>query len=202
MTQTRRLTAAQATIAFSGAQVLERDGAEQCSPPAFGIFGHGNAVCLGQDCLQAEPRTSTAPSRSAATSRPWRTSAAGVRPQSDRPVIRRDDERRPGSDEHGHRRRAMTIKPLSRRRSLADTLADRSAARRRSRVSEARRRHRRIDNFAPRRAIDGRMLELLPPAPLGGHAGALTDSAETGSRHDSLPRRTRRSGPRSAGRFA
>lgn len=55
MTQTRRLTVAQATIAFLGAQHTERDGVEQkLFAGAFGIFGHGNVAGLGQALLQAE----------------------------------------------------------------------------------------------------------------------------------------------------
>jgi len=55
MTQTRRLTVAQATIAFLGAQYSERDGVEhKLFAGAFGIFGHGNLAGLGQALLQAE----------------------------------------------------------------------------------------------------------------------------------------------------
>ncbi|KQP26020.1 MULTISPECIES: 3D-(3,5/4)-trihydroxycyclohexane-1,2-dione acylhydrolase (decyclizing) [unclassified Aeromicrobium] len=55
MTQTRRLTVAQATIAFLGAQYSERDGVEhKLFAGAFGIFGHGNVAGLGQALLQAE----------------------------------------------------------------------------------------------------------------------------------------------------
>lgn len=55
MTQTRRLTVAQATIAFLGAQYSERDGVEhKLFVGAFGIFGHGNVAGLGQALLQAE----------------------------------------------------------------------------------------------------------------------------------------------------
>lgn len=55
MTQTRRMTVAQATIAFLGAQYSERDGVEhKLFAGAFGIFGHGNVAGLGQALLQAE----------------------------------------------------------------------------------------------------------------------------------------------------
>ena len=55
MSQTRRLTVAQATVAFLGAQYSERDGVEhKLFAGAFGIFGHGNVAGLGQALLQAE----------------------------------------------------------------------------------------------------------------------------------------------------
>jgi 3D-(3,5/4)-trihydroxycyclohexane-1,2-dione acylhydrolase (decyclizing) len=55
MTQTVRLTVAQAVIAFLAQQYSERDGAEQrLFAGCFGIFGHGNVAGLGQALLQAE----------------------------------------------------------------------------------------------------------------------------------------------------
>ena len=54
MSQTRRLTTAQAVIGFLRAQYVERDGVEQ---PFFagciGIFGHGNIAGIGQALQQA-----------------------------------------------------------------------------------------------------------------------------------------------------
>ncbi len=55
MTQTVRLTVAQAVIKFLANQYSERDGAEQrLFAGCFGIFGHGNVAGLGQALLQAE----------------------------------------------------------------------------------------------------------------------------------------------------
>ena len=53
--KTVRLTVAQATINFLGAQHSESDGVEQkLFAGCFGIFGHGNVAGLGQALLQAE----------------------------------------------------------------------------------------------------------------------------------------------------
>ena len=53
--QTVRMTVAQATINFLGAQHSESDGVEQkLFAGCFGIFGHGNVAGLGQALLQAE----------------------------------------------------------------------------------------------------------------------------------------------------
>jgi 3D-(3,5/4)-trihydroxycyclohexane-1,2-dione acylhydrolase (decyclizing) len=55
MTQTVRLTVAQAVIRFLANQYSERDGEEQkLFAGCFGIFGHGNVAGLGQALLQAE----------------------------------------------------------------------------------------------------------------------------------------------------
>ncbi|MGI3783684.1 MAG: 3D-(3,5/4)-trihydroxycyclohexane-1,2-dione acylhydrolase (decyclizing) [Janthinobacterium lividum] len=55
MTKTVRMTVAQATINFLGAQYSESDGVEQkLFAGCFGIFGHGNVAGLGQALLQAE----------------------------------------------------------------------------------------------------------------------------------------------------
>src|SRR5580658_2402655 len=52
---TRRLTLAQATIAFLKNQYSERDGREQrFFGGCFGIFGHGNLTGVGQ-ALQQNP---------------------------------------------------------------------------------------------------------------------------------------------------
>ena len=52
---TRRLTVAQATVAFLAVQYSERDGVEQrLIPGCFGIFGHGNVAGVGQALLQAQ----------------------------------------------------------------------------------------------------------------------------------------------------
>ncbi|MGH2513728.1 MAG: 3D-(3,5/4)-trihydroxycyclohexane-1,2-dione acylhydrolase (decyclizing) [Candidatus Limnocylindrales bacterium] len=49
MSETRRLTAAQAVIEFLIAQSVERDGVEQSFfAGVFGIFGHGNVAGLGE----------------------------------------------------------------------------------------------------------------------------------------------------------
>ncbi|WP_075294980.1 MULTISPECIES: 3D-(3,5/4)-trihydroxycyclohexane-1,2-dione acylhydrolase (decyclizing) [unclassified Pseudonocardia] len=55
MPETIRLTVAQATVRFLGAQYSERDGVRQkLFEGCFGIFGHGNVAGLGQALLQAE----------------------------------------------------------------------------------------------------------------------------------------------------
>ncbi|MBC3193067.1 3D-(3,5/4)-trihydroxycyclohexane-1,2-dione acylhydrolase (decyclizing) [Pseudonocardia sp. C8] len=55
MGETVRLTVAQATVKFLGAQYSERDGVRQkLFEGCFGIFGHGNVAGLGQALLQAE----------------------------------------------------------------------------------------------------------------------------------------------------
>ncbi len=55
MTDTVRLTVAQATIRFLAAQWSERDGQRQrLFAGAFGIFGHGNVAGIGQALLQQE----------------------------------------------------------------------------------------------------------------------------------------------------
>ena len=55
MGETLRLTVAQATVKFLGAQYSERDGVRQkLFEGCFGIFGHGNVAGLGQALLQAE----------------------------------------------------------------------------------------------------------------------------------------------------
>ncbi|MFC4563194.1 3D-(3,5/4)-trihydroxycyclohexane-1,2-dione acylhydrolase (decyclizing) [Nocardiopsis mangrovi] len=54
MTDTVRLTTAQALVRFLAAQYSERDGTEQRLIPAmWGIFGHGNVAGIGQALLQA-----------------------------------------------------------------------------------------------------------------------------------------------------
>src|SRR5215468_6817797 len=53
---TRRLTVAQAIVAFLKAQYSSRDGREhQFIEGCFGIFGHGNVCGLGQ-ALEQDPR--------------------------------------------------------------------------------------------------------------------------------------------------
>ncbi|GAA3397992.1 3D-(3,5/4)-trihydroxycyclohexane-1,2-dione acylhydrolase (decyclizing) [Cryptosporangium minutisporangium] len=55
MTETIRLTVAQATVRFLSVQYSERDGVQQrLIAGCFGIFGHGNVAGLGQALLQAE----------------------------------------------------------------------------------------------------------------------------------------------------
>ena len=55
MAESLRLTVAQATVAFLGAQYSESDGNEQkLFAGCLGIFGHGNVAGLGQALLQAE----------------------------------------------------------------------------------------------------------------------------------------------------
>lgn len=55
MSQTQRLTVAQATVSFLAAQYSEQDGIEQkLFAGCLGIFGHGNVAGLGQALLQAE----------------------------------------------------------------------------------------------------------------------------------------------------
>ena len=54
MSETIRLTTAQAIVKFLGQQYSERDGAEQrLVTGMFGIFGHGNVAGIGQALLQA-----------------------------------------------------------------------------------------------------------------------------------------------------
>ena len=58
MTQTVRLTVAQAVVKFLAHQYTERDGVEQkLFAGCFGIFGHGNVAGIGQALLQAELQT-------------------------------------------------------------------------------------------------------------------------------------------------
>ncbi len=58
MTQTVRLTVAQAVVKFLASQYTERDGVEQrLFAGCFGIFGHGNVAGIGQALLQAEVQT-------------------------------------------------------------------------------------------------------------------------------------------------
>ncbi len=53
MTNTRRLTTAQAVIQFLKHQYVERDGAERpFFAGVFGIFGHGNVAGIGQALMQ------------------------------------------------------------------------------------------------------------------------------------------------------
>src|SRR5688500_9316588 len=55
MSETLRLTMAQALIAFLKQQYVERDGVEQrFFAGCFGIFGHGNIACMGP-ALQQNP---------------------------------------------------------------------------------------------------------------------------------------------------
>ncbi len=55
MSETIRLTVAQATVRFLANQYSERDGLEQrLIPGCFGIFGHGNVAGVGQALLQAQ----------------------------------------------------------------------------------------------------------------------------------------------------
>ena len=55
MTDTIRLTVAQATVEFLAAQWSERDGERQrLFAGCFGIFGHGNVAGVGQALLQHE----------------------------------------------------------------------------------------------------------------------------------------------------
>ncbi len=55
MTETIRLTVAQATVEFLAAQLSERDGVRQrLFAGCFGIFGHGNVAGVGQALLQHE----------------------------------------------------------------------------------------------------------------------------------------------------
>jgi 3D-(3,5/4)-trihydroxycyclohexane-1,2-dione acylhydrolase (decyclizing) len=61
MTDTVRLTVAQATIRFLGQQWSERDGERQrLFAGCLGIFGHGNVAGIGQALLQEELRASGA----------------------------------------------------------------------------------------------------------------------------------------------
>ncbi|MCB5169289.1 3D-(3,5/4)-trihydroxycyclohexane-1,2-dione acylhydrolase (decyclizing) [Streptomyces bambusae] len=56
MTATRRLTTAQALIAFLAAQYTERDGERhRLIAATWGIFGHGNVAGIGQALLETGP---------------------------------------------------------------------------------------------------------------------------------------------------
>ncbi|SDU81679.1 3D-(3,5/4)-trihydroxycyclohexane-1,2-dione hydrolase [Microlunatus sagamiharensis] len=58
MAEKVRMTVAQATISFLGAQYSESDGVEQkLFAGCLGIFGHGNVAGIGQALLQAELET-------------------------------------------------------------------------------------------------------------------------------------------------
>ncbi len=80
---TRRLTTAQALVAFLARQYTERDGRRQRLISAtWGIFGHGNVAGIGQALVEAghggtAPRTACRTSR-AATNRPWCTRPWGT----------------------------------------------------------------------------------------------------------------------------
>ena len=55
MTETVRLTVAQAVVRFLARQYSERDDVRQrLVEGCFGIFGHGNIVGLGQALMQLE----------------------------------------------------------------------------------------------------------------------------------------------------
>jgi 3D-(3,5/4)-trihydroxycyclohexane-1,2-dione acylhydrolase (decyclizing) len=57
MSQTVRLTVAQALVRFLAVQWSERDGQRQrLVPGCFGIFGHGNVAGVGQALLESELR--------------------------------------------------------------------------------------------------------------------------------------------------
>ncbi len=57
MSETRRLTVAQATVSFLAAQYSERDGVEQkLFAGCFGIFGHGNVAGLGPGAAAGRDR--------------------------------------------------------------------------------------------------------------------------------------------------
>ena len=62
MTQTVRLTTAQALVKFLSSQYSERDGVEQrLVTGILGIFGHGNVAGVGQALLQAQVRCTPPP---------------------------------------------------------------------------------------------------------------------------------------------
>jgi 3D-(3,5/4)-trihydroxycyclohexane-1,2-dione acylhydrolase (decyclizing) len=64
MSETIRLTVAQATIEFLAAQWSERDGERQrLFAGCFGIFGHGNVAGIGQALLQHETQALEAGTR-------------------------------------------------------------------------------------------------------------------------------------------
>ena len=55
MSQTIRLTVAQAVVKFLARQYSERDGVQRrLIEGCFGIFGHGNIAGLGQALMQME----------------------------------------------------------------------------------------------------------------------------------------------------
>ena len=69
MTETVRLTVAQATVRFLARQWTLRDGERQrLVAGCFGIFGHGNVAGLGQALLEEEL---AAGRRSGAVHRPY-----------------------------------------------------------------------------------------------------------------------------------
>ena len=69
---TRRLTTAQALVAFLARQYTERDGRRhRLIDATWGIFGHGNVAGIGQALVEAG--AGDAVSSRAATSRPWCT---------------------------------------------------------------------------------------------------------------------------------
>lgn len=64
MTETVRLTVAQAMVRFLGVQYSESDGVEhKLFAGCFGIFGHGNVAGFGQALLQAELASTSAGGR-------------------------------------------------------------------------------------------------------------------------------------------
>ena len=123
MTQTVRLTIAQALVKFLSSQYSERDGVEQrLVTGMLGIFGHGNVAGVGQALLQAQVQgeegaegddvlgdlpyyLARATSRARCTPPP--PSPGAQPPAGDG----RDDVDRAGRDQHGDRRGAGDDEP-------------------------------------------------------------------------------------------
>ncbi len=120
MTQTVRLTVAQAVVKFLANQYSERDGVEQrLFAGCFGIFGHGNVAGIGQALLQAEVQTLDGVARRSRPALHPGAQRAGRRARRRR--LRQDEEPaadlgrdlldRPRSPEHGDRCRAGDDQP-------------------------------------------------------------------------------------------
>ena len=123
MTQTVRLTTAQALVKFLSNQYSERDGVEQrLVTGILGIFGHGNVAGVGQALLQAQVQGEEgAEGDDVLGDLPYylsrneqgavHTATAFSRARNRRQVMAVTTSIGPGADEHGHRRRAGDDQP-------------------------------------------------------------------------------------------
>jgi 3D-(3,5/4)-trihydroxycyclohexane-1,2-dione acylhydrolase (decyclizing) len=79
MSSTRRLTVAQALVAFLARQYTERDGRRhRLIKATWGIFGHGNVAGLGQALLESGASAMSATPGTSGTSAALGTSAVGM----------------------------------------------------------------------------------------------------------------------------
>src|SRR5690625_1632140 len=96
MTETIRLTVAQAVVKFIANQYTEIDGEQRrFIPAALGIFGHGNVAGLGQ---ALEMYSDDLPFVQGRNEQSLVHMATGFAKQSRRHATRRSEERRVGKD--------------------------------------------------------------------------------------------------------